>query len=84
VITLINRRQVQPDDFATRPGGAVELTEAARKRVIAAFQERKLETRQHPYVGQEAPLGRFAALQARILAGHIRGSLEHYVPLIIK
>lgn len=30
VITLINRKQVNPDDFQTRPGGAVELKDAAR------------------------------------------------------
>ena len=84
VITLINRKQVQADDFITRPGGAVEMTDAARKRTIAAFQERKQERRQHPYLDQESPIGRFASLQAKIMARHIRGDLEHYVPVLIK
>jgi len=84
VITLINRRQVTADDFETRPGGAVLLRDAARKRIIGAFQERKQERRQHPYLDQEAPIGRFAYLQARILARVIRGDLKHYVPLQIK
>lgn len=84
VITLVNRKQVQEDDFVTRPGGAVELKDAARKRTIGAFQERKQEGRQHPYLDQESPIGRFPALQAKILARHIRGDLEHYVPVLIK
>jgi CRISPR-associated protein Cas1 len=84
VITLINRRQAGAEDFVTRPGGAVELKEPARKRLIGAYQERKQEKRVHPYLNQEAPLGRFPALQARILARYIRGDIEHYVPVVFK
>ncbi len=84
VITLINRRQASPDDFVTRPGGAVEIKDAARKRLIGEYQLRKQETRIHPYLNQEAPLGRFPALQARILARHVRGDLDCYVPVIFK
>jgi CRISPR-associated protein Cas1 len=60
------------------------LADAARRRLIAAFQERKQERKCHPYLEQDAPLGRFPSLQARILARHIRGDLVHYVPLIVK
>lgn len=84
VITLINRRQVAESDFVARPGGAVELSDPARKRAIAAYQERKQERREHPYLEQEAPIGRFPALQARILARHVRGDLKHYVPLVLR
>ena len=84
VITLINRKQVDADDFITRPGGAVELKDAARKRLIGEYQQRKQEKRVHPYLNQESPLGRFPALQARILARHVRGDLEHYVPIVFK
>jgi CRISPR-associated protein Cas1 len=84
VITLINRKQVGPDDFVTRPGGAVELADAARRRVIGAFQERKKEKRTHPHLNEESPIGRFPLLQARILARNIRGDLPHYIPCIFK
>jgi CRISPR-associated protein Cas1 len=84
VVTLINRRQVGPEDFITRPGGAVELKDSARKRLIGAYQERKQEKRIHPYLNQEAPLGRYPALQAKILARHIRGDIPHYVPVLFK
>ncbi len=84
VITLINRRQVGPEDFIFRPGGAVELKETARKRLIGEYQQRKQDQRIHPYLQQEAPLGRFASLQARILARTIRGDIDHYVPVVFK
>jgi CRISPR-associated protein Cas1 len=83
-ITLINRRQVSPADFLTRTGGAVELTEAGRRTVVAAYQERKNERREHPHLGQQAPIGRFPFIQARILARCLRGDLEHYVPVVFK
>ena len=60
------------------------MTDAARKRVITAFQQRKMERRIHPHLQQESPLGRFPALQAKILARHVRGDLLHYVPAIFK
>ena len=84
VMTLINRQQVSPEDFATRPGGAVELKDAVRKRLITAYQQRKQERRQHPYLQQESPIGRFPALQGKILARHIRGDIDHYVPVVFK
>jgi len=84
VITLINRKQVAEDDFVTRPGGAVELGDAARRRIVAAFQERKQERRVHPHLQQESPIGHFPALQAKIMARHVRGDLKQYVPLLIK
>ncbi len=51
VITLINRKQVGEGDFVTRPGGAVELSEAARKRIIAAYQEAQAGTADAPVSG---------------------------------
>ncbi|MCL4743533.1 MAG: type I-C CRISPR-associated endonuclease Cas1 [Phycisphaerales bacterium] len=83
-ITLINRRQIAPTEFVTRTGGAVELSEAGRKTVVAAYQERKNERREHPLLGQQAPIGRFPFIQARILARHLRADLEHYVPVVFK
>lgn len=83
-VTLINRRQINPGDFITRPGGAVELTESARKTVVAAYQERKNERREHPYLAQQSPIGRFPFVQARILARHLRGDLNHYVPVVFR
>lgn len=83
-VTLVNRQQIGPDDFRTRDGGAVEFTDAGRKRVITAYQQRKQETLQHPLLEQQLRLAQMPFVQARILARHLRGDLADYVPLVPK
>ena len=83
-ITLINRQQLDPGDFKEREGGAVEFTDAGRKRVIKAYQERKQETLCHPLLDQNLRIAQFPFIQARVLARHLRGDLADYVPLVPK
>ncbi len=83
-VTLINRQQIGPDDFKLREGGAVEFTEAGRKRAITAYQQRKQETLNHPLLDQNLRLGQLPFIQARILARHLRGDIADYVPLVPK
>ena len=83
-ITLINRQQIGPDDFKLREGGAVEFTDAGRKRVIKAYQERKQEALQHPLLDQQLRLGQMPFVQARLLARHLRGDVAEYIPLVPK
>ncbi len=42
-LSLVNRRQLGAEDFAVEETGGVRLTEAGRKRVLVAWQERKRE-----------------------------------------
>ena len=83
-LALVNRRQVGPDGFETRAGGAVGMTDATRKAVIGAYQGRKREEVVHPLLGQKCPVGRLPFLQARVLARHLRGDLPGYVPCVLK
>ncbi|MGH8866164.1 MAG: CRISPR-associated endonuclease Cas1, partial [Burkholderiales bacterium] len=83
-ITLINRRQITPDDFVTREGGAVEFTPAGRKTVITAWQTRKQETVTHPLLDQEFRIGHLMLAQSRILARHLRGDLPEYLPCVLR
>ena len=83
-ITLINRKQITTDDFHFREGGTVELTKAGRKSLITAYQTRKKDTVTHPLLNQECPIGQLFLLQARILARHLRGDLEQYLPCVLK
>ncbi len=83
-VTLINRQQLSPEDFAAREGGAVELTDAGRKRVIRAYQERKQEMLNHPLLEQNLRLAQMPFIQARLLARHLRGDLPDYLPLVPK
>lgn len=83
-ITLINRKQITTDDFHFREGGTVEFTKAGRKAVITAYQTRKKDVITHPLLNQECPLSQLYLLQARILARHLRGDLELYLPCVLK
>lgn len=79
-LSLLNRRQLRAGDFETRDGGAVFLTDDARKTVLTAWQERKKEERLHPFLEEKAPLGLVPYLQAQMLARHLRGDLDAYPP----
>jgi CRISPR-associated protein Cas1 len=83
-VTLVNRQQIGPDHFRMREGGAVEFTDAGRKLVIKAYQERKQEKLTHPLLDQEFRLGQFPFVQARVLARHFRGDIPDYVPFVPK
>jgi CRISPR-associated protein Cas1 len=83
-LALINRQQVKPDGFVIQEGGAVQMTEATRRNVLAAYQQRKREEVTHPLLDQKVALGRLPFLQARILARHLRGDVPAYVPCVLK
>ena len=83
-ITLINRQQIGPADFKEREGGAVEFSDAGRKRVIKAYQDRKQESLNHPLLDQNLRIAQLPFIQARVLARHLRGDLADYVPLVPK
>jgi CRISPR-associated protein Cas1 len=83
-VTLVNRQQVGPEHFRVREGGAVEFTDAGRKLVITAYQQRKQETLTHPLLEQEFRIAQFPFVQARILARHLRGDIPDYVPFVPK
>jgi len=82
VLTLINRNQIKPDDFVERPGGAIHLSEEARKTVLAAYQKRKQEEITHLVAEAKTPFGLIAHIQARLMARHLRGDIPNYQPFI--
>lgn len=79
-LTLINRLQVQANDFVEEGAGSIRLRDDARKQVVVAYQERKKELIQHPFLSQAVPWGLVPQLQARLLARVLRGDLSRYVP----
>ncbi len=78
VLTLINRRQVQAEGFTQQDGGGVLLEEPTRKCVVAAWQSRKQEEVEHPFLKERISLGLVPYTQALLLARHIRGGLDGY------
>jgi CRISPR-associated protein Cas1 len=81
-LTLVNRRQLSPDDFRVREGGAVLLNDAGRKTVLVAYQERKQDTVTHPMLDREMEVGIVPHAQARLLARFLRGDLDSYMPYL--
>jgi CRISP-associated protein Cas1 len=83
-LALVNRQQVKQDGFVTRDGGGINMDEATRRVVLAAYQQRKREDVTHPLLDQKTPVGRLPFLQARIMARYLRGDLQTYVPCVLK
>ena len=81
-LTLVNRRQITKEDFEESPGGGVSLTERGRKEVVTAYQKRKSEEVRHEVLDRSVPLGLLPHVQARLLARHLRGDMEAYLPYV--
>lgn len=79
-LSLVNRRQLRAADFRQMEGGAVLLTDDARRSVLTAWQDRKREERLHPFLQEKAPFGLVPFLQAQMLARHLRGDIDAYPP----
>lgn len=83
-LTLVNRRQLKPEHFEEKPGGAVLLNEEGRRAVLVAYQQRKEDEVLHRVLNQKTPLGLVPHLQARLLARHLRGDLKEYPPFLYR
>lgn len=83
-LSLVNRGQLRARDFVVEEAGGVRLTDAARKEVLVAWQERKRDELRHPFLGETIRLGLLAHLQAQLLARHLRGDLDGYPGFVWK
>jgi CRISPR-associated protein Cas1 len=81
-LSMLNRRELGPGDFRVMENGAVLLQETSRKTVLTAWQERKREEIEHPFLKERVPLGLLPHLQASLLARTLRGDLDAYPALI--
>lgn len=77
-LSLINRRQVHEDGFEKAEAGGVVMDAPTRKDVLLAWQKRKQEEIQHPFLAERIPFGLLAHAQALLLARHLRGDLDAY------
>jgi CRISP-associated protein Cas1 len=83
-LSLINLGQVKPGGFVKTESGAVLLSDETRKEVIVAYQKRKQEVVEHPFLGEKMPIGLLWHTQALLLARYLRGDLDGYPPYIRK
>jgi CRISP-associated protein Cas1 len=85
VLSAINRRSLQPEDFATEPiSGAVALSDEARRTFLRLYEQKKQSEFKHPVLGRKCSYQRAFEIQARLLAKYLLGELECYPPLVLK
>ncbi len=84
VLSLINRQQVKPAGFEQSEAGGVSMDDKTRKEVLVAYQKRKQEEIEHPFLGEKTRIGLLFHLQAMLLARYLRGDLDGYPAFLWK
>ena len=82
VLSLINRGQVKRNGFTVTESGAVKMDENTRKTVLVAYQKRKQEEIEHPFLKEKIPVGMLLFAQAQLLNRHLRADLDAYPPFL--
>lgn len=82
VLSLINRRQIKRNDFI-KQGDTVIMTDDCKKTIISAWQKRKKDITEHPYLKEKIPVGLLPYSQAMLLARYIRQDLNNYPVFLI-
>ncbi|MDA8410501.1 MAG: type I-C CRISPR-associated endonuclease Cas1c [Treponema sp.] len=80
VLSLINRRQVEPRGFEKAANGAVTMDAETRKTVLVQYQIRKQEEIRHYFIEETVPIGLLFFIQANLMARCIRGDIDGYPP----
>ena len=83
-LTLVNRQQIAASDFIRTEVGGFILKDKARKTVLTAWQERKREEVEHPFLKEKMTVGMLCHMQARLLARYIRGDMDAYPPFSMR
>ena len=79
VLTLFRRKQLSNAQFDLDEE-AVYLNEKGRRTVLSAWQKRKGETIQHPFLNEKIQIGLIPYAQAMLFARVLRGDLDCYPP----
>ena len=84
VLSCINQKQLTARHCQRQESGAVLLTEEGRRAFLTAWQQRRQQTIQHPFLGEKLPWGLVPHMQALLLARTLRGDLDCYPPFFWK
>jgi CRISPR-associated protein Cas1 len=84
VLNLINLKQLNRNDFQIRETGEIRISDKGRKEVLIAYQKKKDEIIEHPFLGEKTTVGLLPHIQAMLLARYIRGDINEYPPFYIK
>lgn len=78
VLTLINLKKINADDFEIQPSGAVMLTKDGKKKVLTAWQEKRRSEIVHPYLKEKIQIGLLPYVQSSLLTKYIRKEIPEY------
>lgn len=82
VLSLINLGQVKKKGFTVTESGAVTMADDSRKTLLVAYQKRKQEEIEHPFLKEKIPVGMLVFSQAQLLSRYLRGELDEYPPFL--
>ncbi len=80
VLTLVNREQLKRTYTETLPGGAVQLTDDGRRFFLEQWSTARQRGWRHAGLGRDIPAALLPLVQARLLARHLRGDSDAYLP----
>ena len=83
VVSLVRRRQVNPDSFDRTPGGGVYLNDDGRTRLLTEWEEHKETEFHHRLLDRSVERWALPSVQATLLARHLRGDLPAYAPFVL-
>ena len=84
VLSLVNLKKVAAKDFIKKEGGGVLMSDAGRKKILSAWQERKKDIITHSVIGEKIEVGLLPYVQSQLLARYLRGDLDNYPAFICK
>lgn len=82
VLNLINRKQMQADDFRVKENSACLLTDEGRKKFFRLWQEQKEVMIEHPFLKEKIKWGLLPHVQSLLLARYLRLDLDVYPPFM--
>lgn len=78
VLSLINKKIVNNNDFTKKENQAVLMDADSRKKLLTEWQRKKAETITHPYLKEKIQWGMVPYVQAMLLARYLRGDIDGY------
>lgn len=84
VITMINKRMINKNDFFVKENGAVYITDEGKKKFLQSWQMKKQNTIVHPFLKEKVEWGMVPYVQALLLARFLRGDIDGYPPFLWK
>ena len=83
-LSLVNLCQVNEKGFKKKESGAVWMDDDTRKSILVAYQKRKQEEIEHPFLKEKLAIGLLPYAQALLMARYLRGDIDNYPPFIWK